>query len=379
MAGKAAADTNTFSVTQLSAPERTRQYLERESELVRQYYRQVPFEDIESRSLDELNAAAISHWNFARLRAHNECLVRIYNPGCDQHGWESTHTIVEITTDDKPFLVRTVALVMTRLGFSISQLIHPIFSVVRKSNGALDGLVARDGTGASQESFMQLHIDRLFDDAEFAQIESEILKAIADVNLVCDDWERMKDASSATGKALRSAVKEDFLTAESCDFIDWLQRFHFTFTGYCELTDDNGEYSMVSDSALGIFRSDTAQRTLASCLPGAELQQIADDLLYITKSADRAPVIWPRPMDVISYKRVDSNAKENGRCVICGFFTSRADNTDLDGIPILRHKLHNIVARSNINPGAHDGKILLNTLEGFPRDLLLQSDEPTIA
>lgn len=377
MAGKPAAQFTTG--TALSSPERTRQHLARESELVQQYYRQVPFEDIENRSLEELNAAAISHWNFASRRQHNECLVRIYNPVGQQHGWDSGHTIVEITTDDKPFLVRTVALVMTHLGYSISQLIHPIFSVVRKKNGSLDGLVAPDATGASQESFMQLHIDRLFDDADFTAIESRVRQAIADVNLVCDDWEQMKDASSQTNTALRNTVGDEFLTAESCDFIDWLQRYHFTFTGYCELSEHNGTYQLDEHCALGIFRSESAESLLATCLPATELQQIADDLLHITKSAERAPVIWPRPMDVISYQRVDNNGNTNGRCVICGFFTTRADSTDLDSIPILRHKLHNIVARSNINPGAHDGKILLNTLEGFPRDLLLQCEESAIS
>ncbi len=373
-----ATDRHAMTHAEQGNPMRTRQTLAEQPQLVQHYYQQVPFEDIEFRDLGELNAAAMSHWNFASRRGAEECLVRIYNPDSEKHGWESNQTIIEITTSDKPFLVRSVALAITRRGYSISQSIHPIFSVIRKPDGTLEGLVGDDTAEATQESFMQLHIDRIFDESLFSEIELDIRHVIADVNLVCDDWEPMKNASAATSQALRESVADDFTIAESCDFIDWLQRFHFTFTGYAELEDSGRGLSLVKDSALGIYRGASATQALENCVPESELKQTANDVLYITKSLDRAPVIWPRPMDVLTYRRIDNNGKTNGRCVICGFFTSRADSTDLDSIPILRHKLLNIIAKSDFNPGAHDGKILLTTLEGFPRDLLLQSDENTI-
>ena len=373
-----ATDRHAMTHAEPGNPMRTREYLAGQPQLVQHYYQQVPFEDIESRDPAELNAAAMSHWNFASKRAADECLVRIYNPDSNQHGWESNQTIIEVTTSDKPFLVRSVALAITRLGYSIGQFIHPIFSVVRKVDGTLDGLVGGDAAEATQESFMQLHIERIFDESLFSDIESDIRHVIADVNLVCDDWEPMKSASAATSQALRESVQDDFTIAESCDFIDWLQRFHFTFTGYAELEETKHGLSLVNGTELGIYRGTSAAEVLENSLPQNELQQTAEDVLYITKSVDRAPVIWPRPMDVLTYRRIDSDGNTNGRCVICGFFTSRADSTDLDSIPILRHKLMNIIARSDFNPGAHDGKILLTTLEGFPRDLLLQSDEDTI-
>ncbi len=373
-----ATDQRAATQTEPSSPMRTRQYLAGQPQLVRDYYQRVPFEDIEGRSLDELNAAAMSHWNFASRRKSHECLVRIYNPGSGDHGWESNQTLVEITTSDKPFLVRSVALAITRLGYSIAQFIHPVFSVSRRADGSLDGLVGNDNAEATQESFMQLHIDRIFDESLFESIENEIRQVIADVNLVCDDWEPMKAASAASSQALRDSVSDDFTIAESCDFIDWLQRFHFTFTGYCELEDPHDTSSQLPGSTKGIFRSTAATNLLEQCLPSNELQQTATDVLYITKSTERAPIIWSRPMDVLTYRRIDSKGNISGRCVISGFFTSRADSTDLDSIPILRHKLMNIVARSDYNPGAHDGKILLSTLEGLPRDLLLQSDEDNI-
>ncbi len=365
--------------SELSDEPRTSDYLAGQSELVRHYYASVPYEDLASRDLIELNAAALSHWNIAAKRVDNECMIRIYNPNSAEHGWESNHSIVEINTTDKPFLVRSVALAITNHGYSINQFIHPVLSVHRKSNGELDGMAGSDAKDAVAESFMQLHIDRIFDESAFDQLKDEILQAINYVNLVCDDWEPMKAACTTANEKLRTSVKNDFDTAESCDFIEWLQRFHFTFTGYCELEENSSNLSLVDGKSHGLFRSDKADGMLYQCIPQQELEAIANELLYITKSTKNAPVMWPKPMDVITFRRIDEQGNVNGCCVVSGFFTSRADSTDLDAIPLLRHKSLNIVAKSGINPGAHDGKILLNTLESFPRDMLLQSEDTTIA
>ena len=44
----------------------------------------------------------------SRTRAPGAAKVRVYNPEFEQHGWQSTHTAVEIVTDDMPFLVDSV-------------------------------------------------------------------------------------------------------------------------------------------------------------------------------------------------------------------------------------------------------------------------------
>ena len=40
--------------------------------------------------------------------------VRVYNPQIEQHGWQSTHTVVEVVTDDMPFLVDSVSMALNR-------------------------------------------------------------------------------------------------------------------------------------------------------------------------------------------------------------------------------------------------------------------------
>ncbi len=354
----------------------TTNYLAKQSELVRSYYARVPYEDIANRSLAELKAAAMSHWNMAGKRQEDECLIRIYNPTIKKHGWESSNTVIEITTTDKPFLVRSVSLVITTLGFGINEFIHPIFSVNRKKNGKLEGLVSDTHKGAITESFMQLHIDRHFDESSFEQLKQAITDTIENVNLVCDDWEPMKDACAKAAANLKAIDTNSFEIAESTDFIEWLQRYYFTFTGYCEVK-TSGKKMSATDS-YGVFRVNSPLEKLETYIPKAELQSTKGEVLTITKSATKAPLMRSVPMDMITFMKVDSKGKECGRCVIAGFFTSRAAAADLDSIPLLRHKSLNVISKANINPGAHDGKLLLSTLESLPKDVLLQADDDSI-
>jgi len=72
-------------------------------EFVRQYYRWVAPEDLEGKSGLDLYGAALSHLNFGRLRRVGESKVRVFNPQFEVDGWQSTHTALQIVTDDMPF------------------------------------------------------------------------------------------------------------------------------------------------------------------------------------------------------------------------------------------------------------------------------------
>jgi glutamate dehydrogenase len=67
---------------------------------VRQYYHWVPEEDLADRDPLDLYGAALAHWNLAQHRDPGEMKVHVYNPDFEQHGWSSSHTVVELVTDD---------------------------------------------------------------------------------------------------------------------------------------------------------------------------------------------------------------------------------------------------------------------------------------
>src|SRR3990167_8086338 len=88
------------------------------------YYVNCSLEDLTERSISDLFGALLSHWNFIYQRKPGESKVRVFNPTLEKDNWQSTHTIVEVSHDDIPFLVDSIRLEITRNNFQIHFIIH---------------------------------------------------------------------------------------------------------------------------------------------------------------------------------------------------------------------------------------------------------------
>src|SRR3954451_4334186 len=110
-------------------------------DFVRQDYRWVPPEDLVGRDALDLYGAAHAHSKFMEQRASEEFPVRVYIPTFEQHGWQSTHTVVEIVSDDMPFLVDSVTMELTRRSHGIHLLIHPVVRVRRDEEGRITSVL----------------------------------------------------------------------------------------------------------------------------------------------------------------------------------------------------------------------------------------------
>ena len=120
---------------------------------VRQFYHWVPQGDLAERSTRDLYGAAMAVWDFARDRTPGSAIVRAYNPGLAEHGWQSTNTIVEVVTDHMPFLVDSVGMELSRCGYGIELSIHPVIDVLRDGDWSPRGGVSsgrRDGRRADR-------------------------------------------------------------------------------------------------------------------------------------------------------------------------------------------------------------------------------------
>src|SRR3989440_10466233 len=123
---------------------------------VRRYFSQLDPEDLAERRCADLYGAALSHWNFARKRDPGSARLRVFNPSIEEHGWQSTHTIIEIVNDDMPFLVDSVAMEINRHGLTMHLVIHPIVAVARAPDGTLIGLASDDPKTRRLESFIHI-------------------------------------------------------------------------------------------------------------------------------------------------------------------------------------------------------------------------------
>ena len=354
------------------------------ADFIHRYYGQVDSEDLAERTPADLCGAALSQWEFARQRDPGHAKVRIFNPARDAHGWQSTHTIIEISNDDMPFLVDSVTMEVNRHGLTQHLIIHPIVAVERDAAGTLVRLVP-EGSGAGHaESFIHAEVDRISDPESREALAADLLRVLADVRAAVDDWGKMTAKAQAIAADVERTVPplppEE--VAEGVAFLRWLTDNHFTFLGHrsYDLDSVQGQdvLRIVQGSSLGILRDIPGKQVAASfsALP-PEVRAYArrPELLVVTKATARSTVHRPGYLDYIGIKRFDARGQVCGEHRFLGLFTSMAYSASAADIPLLRRKIADVVGRAKLPSGSHAAKMLVNVLETYPRDELFQMPE----
>jgi glutamate dehydrogenase len=350
---------------------------------VRGYYGQVDADDLADRDLADLYGAALSHFAFGRKREAGRAKVRAFNPTIEEHGWQSTHTVIEVVNDDMPFLVDSVSMEANRHGLTLHLIVHPILDVTRSSDGTIVA-IAEPGPQSKRESFIHAEVDRVSGAAALSQLARDVERVLVDVRLSVGDWAAMRKRALDIAADLEASPPKLPASelAEGREFLAWLADNHFTFLGYRrhDLVSADGQDALkvVPGSSLGILRETEAANVAASfaALP-AEIRAHArrPELLVITKSTSRSTVHRPGYLDYIAVKRFDAGGNVTGEDRFLGLFTSTAYSANPIDIPLLRRKVANVVARAGLAPGSHAGKALLNILATYPRDELFQTGE----
>ena len=104
---------------------------------VRRFCRLLPAEDIAGRSDEDLYLSALGMLNFMRERAPGTDKLRIYHPDLDSDGWSSPHTVIDLVTEDRPFIVDSVMTELARRDIPVYLAAHPILLVLRDDEGRL--------------------------------------------------------------------------------------------------------------------------------------------------------------------------------------------------------------------------------------------------
>ncbi|MEJ2632184.1 MAG: NAD-glutamate dehydrogenase [Acidihalobacter sp.] len=350
---------------------------------VRLYYVDVPPEDIARSRVDNIYGAALSHWTLGHVCRPGQSHIHVYNPDPEQNGWECNHTIVQIVTEDMPFLVDSVSMALNKLGLTIHLTIHPIVATVRNRKGEITELLTgRKAEGPQHEAWMHFEVDRQTEHEQLEAIHREIATVLQDVRVSVEDWQCMVAQMDQTIEELGGscAPVDQAHLAEVTAFLKWLRDNHFTFLGYrryeLRRSRKGDELHTVAGSGLGLLRQtggETASQSFAS-LPGEVRKQARDpEPLILAKSNTRSRIHRLGYMDYIGIKRYDAKGAVIGEHRFLGLFTSAAYSHNPRSIPILRNKLQVVLDRANLRLDSHAGKALINILEEHPRDELFQA------
>ena len=354
------------------------------SRFVRQYYAQVPPEDIFSTPEEDLLGAALSMWRLAQNRKGAAPKIRIFNPDPKNDGWSSSHTVIELVNDDMPFLVDSVTAELNRRNLTIHLVIHPVVHVRRKT-GKLHALAERcEATREHKaESLMHLEINEQTLPETLDRLNESLREILADVRAAVEDWRSMRVRVADIIAELDSSpppVPSDELE-ETKAYLHWLDAKNFTFLGYREhafrTVGRKTTLHVEPDTGLGLLRRETVS-VFEGLQDGALLPpEVAEflrlpGLMMNSKSNGRSTVHRAVHLDTVAIKKLDAAGRVIGQRLFIGLFTSSVYYQALRDIPVLRHKVRKVVERSGFAPQAHDGKSLLNILESLPRDDLFQ-------
>lgn len=355
-------------------------YREPLQRFVRAYFAGAAPEDLASRRAGDLYGAALSHWHLGREPLMEEPRVNVFNPDPERHGWESTHTIVDVVVPDQPFLVDSVSMALNREGLTVHQIIHPVLPVVRDDAGRWRDL-AEDLSQGRPEAWMHFEVDRRSGRDALEGLQQSVEGVLEDTRCAVADWQpmrkRLSSALSSLGRQPPAGLDAEELE-EVREFLRWVRDDHFTFLGYrCyDLTWVNGERVLKpqAGTGLGVLRGEPRGRpTRFTDLP-KEARDRATDAhpLIMTKSNHRATVHRPGYMDYLGVKRFNAEGQVIGEHRFLGLYTSAAYTRIPQSIPLLRRKVQYVLERAGFPKQSHSGKALVNVLETYPRDELIQ-------
>ncbi|HZA87949.1 MAG TPA: hypothetical protein VE466_13815, partial [Acidimicrobiales bacterium] len=359
-------------------PEDRREQVE---EFARQYYGRLAPEDLLELDPDDLYGAVLAHWRLAHRRQPGEALVRVYSPRFEEHGWRSKHSIVEIVTDDMPFLVDSVAMELNRNGLVIHLPIHPVVVVRRDEAGGLVEVLPPDAEDGVPESYLHFEVDRQSEPEVLDRLRSEVERVLEDVKASVEDWAEMREQVRTILEELdeRPPPVDEAELAEARALLEWIEDHHFTFLGYrsYDLVQEKGQDMLrpVPGTGLGILRqgqSKPASGSFAKLPPEARRLAREPHILVLTKANSHSTVHRPSYLDYIGVKRFDEQGEVVGERRFLGLYTSAAYNRNPRDIPVLRRKVTKVLERAGLPRYSHDWKSLLNILETFPRDELFQ-------
>ncbi|KFZ31849.1 NAD-glutamate dehydrogenase [Pseudidiomarina salinarum] len=348
-------------------------------------FRNISSDDLAERNDSDLYGAVMGLWHsFNQYKPGEKALIKVYNPEVARHGWESAHTIIEIIQSDTPFMVDSVRMALSRLGISAHLLLHLPISHRRDDEQGITELLkpgVRDGNEV--DTVFLIEVDRQTSQEARTKLKTELASVMDEVNLSVSDWRPMREKLKEVAESL-SEIKYPGPAKklkEAQRFLSWLAKDNFTLMGYrrYDLVAVEGDHVIRQqpDSSLGLMRKSATnkERPVSSLPEVARDLTFNDSLLLVTKTNSKSRVHRPAYGDYIGVKRFDKKGKVIGEDRFIGLYSSSFYNNSARDVPLVGEKIKRVMDASGFAPNSHAAKALLNILETYPRDEVVQADE----
>ncbi len=357
------------------------------------YYRHVAEDDLAAAGPDRLAAVAVRHVELAAHRPQGRALVEVRTGG--NAAFDGSSDVIDIVTDDMPFLVDSITMELANHGLSARLVVHPQLLVRRDVTGNLREVVGKVGASLDggrhdelAESWTHVEIPALAS-GEAASIAAELRRVLGDVRVAVEDYPRMRsralsladDVLAPEGEGARGADAP----GEIAKLLRWLAEGHFTFLGYREYdlkTGSDGllQLKAVPGTGLGILRHDRqGPGSFATLPPEVRARALDPQRLIVTKANSRSTVHRPSYLDYVAVKRLSLAGEVVGEYRFLGLYTHAAFSGSIKSIPVLRRKLTEVLDIMGLSAASHDGKDVAEVLDFYPREELFMASSADLA
>ena len=340
--------------------------------------------DLAHRNDSDMYGATMSLWNSLNGHKDDTPVIKVFNPEVSKHGWKSSHTIIEVIVKDMPFLVDSLRIALNRKGLSPHLMLNSPLQIVRDSKKQITKIAPSSAAklkSAYVETVFFIEIDRQNDASLLTSLTEELHSVVSEISLTVSDWQPMlKKLQSVIGEVKKAKVpcaKEE--KDESLAFLEWIADNNFTLMGYrsYDVKALAGDVALAANvgSSLGLMKNSkgTEQRLISTLSESAREIALGDNLLILTKTNSRSRVHRPAHLDYIGVKRFDNKGNVIGEERFVGLFGSAYYTNSALDLPLIKSKVSGVCNSSGFAKGTHAYKTLINILETYPRDEILQS------
>jgi glutamate dehydrogenase len=359
------------------------------------YYRHVELDDLGAAGPDRLAAVALTQAQLAVSRPQGRALVEVRPGGIAS--LDATSYVIDVVTDDMPFLVDSITMELGNHGLSARLVIHPQLRVRRDVTGALHEVVGTASAGQVSagesshdelaESWTHIEIPALAA-AEAEAVAADLNRVLGDVRVAVEDYPRMHAKAVALADDVLAPEGEGTGGADSpaeiAELLNWLADGRFTFLGYREYELATGPEGMtlsaVPGTGLGILRHDRVGPGSFALLPDElKARALGPQRLIVTKANSRSTVHRPSYLDYVAVKKLSPDGAVAGEYRFLGLFTHAAFAETIKAIPVLRRKLAEVLDYTGMAADSHDGKEVAEVLDFYPREELFMSSVTDLA
>ena len=248
--------------------------------------------------------------------------------------------------------------------------------------GTWPGTAPRDrrgwpATGRVRESWIHVELGQVADEQRLAD---DLRRVLDDLRVAMEDQRRMRGAARELVEVLTDEGGSE--EAEASELLAWLSAGHFTFLGY-------RKYDLVRSvegdgAGRGRAQAGARHRTWHPPArrhrlvrrhpaqgPGGPAPGAAARAGQVVHPVHRLPAraSWTTWR---SARSSQATGEVTGEYRFLGLYTQAAFTESITRIPVLRRKLDAVLAAAGLPEDSHDGKALIEILEGYPREELFE-------